>query len=58
MLLYDARVKRNMNWNNIQETARSTIRALNISKICEKSIKLPMLEDKACFEREVAKRVL
>lgn len=37
MLLYDSRIKRDMNWNNLEETAKSTVRALNISEICKKS---------------------
>jgi hypothetical protein len=37
VLLYDSKTKKDMNWNKIDETAISTIRALHISQVCERS---------------------
>ena len=38
VLLYDSKIKRDVNWNNVEMTARSTIRALHIANMCKRGI--------------------
>ena len=38
VLLYDSKIKRDVNWNNVEMTARSTIRALHIANICKRGM--------------------
>lgn len=51
ILLYDTKTKgyENQNWNKLQDTTYSTIRALNLSKTCDKSKNRIKIDDYRCF---------